>query len=77
MIYPDIDVIVDPARAYSRPLVDDVPVEGHPHRDPPYRDVAAKFTLEDFELEALIRPHLRPPAFRRAPQFEPPAEALL
>lgn len=42
-----------------------------------YRDVAAKFNLEDFELEAVIRPHLRPPAFRKAQPADPQRESLI
>ena len=42
-----------------------------------YRDIAAKFHLEDFEVEALVRPHIRPPAFRKPRLTEPQTEALL
>lgn len=76
VIYHDIDVIVDPARSYGRPMVDDVPVEDvidEVRTGAPYREIAAKFHLEDFEVEALVRPHIRPPAFRkpRHPQTQP------
>ncbi|TDW61002.1 helix-turn-helix domain-containing protein [Kribbella pratensis] len=76
VIYHDIDVIVDPARSYGRPMVDDVPVEDvidEVRTGASYREIAAKFHLEDFEVEALVRPHIRPPAFRkpRHPQTQP------
>lgn len=76
VIYHDIDVIVDPARSYGRPMVDDVPVEDvidEVRSGASYREIAAKFHLEDFEVEALVRPHIRPPAFRkpRHPQTQP------
>ncbi|MGZ0150102.1 MerR family transcriptional regulator [Kribbella sp. WER1] len=80
VIYPDIDVIVDPTRAHGRPLVDDVPVEDivtEIRHGTPYRDTATKFNLEDFELEALIRPHLRPAAYRKPLHPNAPADVLL
>jgi uncharacterized protein (DUF433 family) len=80
VIYHDIDVIVDPARSYGRPMVDDVHVEDvidEVRTGASYREIAAKFNLEDFEVEALVRPHIRPPAFRKARHLETQAEALL
>lgn len=82
LIYTDIDVVVDPERAYGQPLVDgsDVRVEdviGEIRSGASYREIAAKFNLEDFEVEALVRPHIRPPAFRKARHFEQQPQALL
>ena len=80
VIYHDIDVIVDPARSHGRPMVEDVHVEDvitEVRTGAPYREIAAKFNLEDFEVEALVRPHIRPPAFRKARHLEAQAEALL
>ncbi|MEV4265079.1 hypothetical protein [Kribbella sp. NPDC049584] len=80
VIYHDIDVIVDPARSYGRPMVDDVPVEDvidEVRTGAPYREIAAKFHLEDFEVEALVRPHIRPPAFRKPRHPQTPPESLL
>ncbi|WP_329004320.1 helix-turn-helix domain-containing protein [Kribbella sp. NBC_00709] len=80
VIYHDIDVIVDPARSYGRPMVDDVHVEDvidEVRTGASYREIGAKFNLEDFEVEALVRPHIRPPAFRKARHLEAQAEALL
>ncbi|HZX02420.1 hypothetical protein [Kribbella sp.] len=80
VIYSDVDVIVDPERAHGRPLIDDVPVDDvidEIRAGTPYRDITAKFHLEDFELEALIRPHLRPTAVRKLHHADPQAEALL
>jgi uncharacterized protein (DUF433 family) len=80
VIYHDIDVIVDPARSYGRPMVDDVPVEDvidEVRTGASYREIAAKFNLEDFEVEALVRPHIRPPAFRKARHLETQRESLL
>ncbi|HWD79233.1 MAG TPA: hypothetical protein VG497_10125 [Kribbella sp.] len=80
VIYHDIDVIVDPTRAYGRPLVGDVPVEDvidEVRTGASYRDIATKFNLEDFEVEALVRPHIRPPAFRKLHQPNAQPEALL
>ena len=68
VIYHDIDVIVDPERSYGRPMVDNVQVEdviAQVRTGAPYRDIATKFNLEDFEVEALVRPHIRPPAFHK------------
>ncbi|NUR95853.1 MAG: hypothetical protein HOV67_11415 [Kribbellaceae bacterium] len=79
VIYHDIDVIVDPERAYGRPLVDGVLVEDvidEVRTGASYRDIATKFNLEDFEVEALVRPHIRPPAFRK-PHRESQPETLL
>jgi uncharacterized protein (DUF433 family) len=80
VIYHDIDVIVDPHRSHGQPLVDgsEVRVEEVVDRvrtGTSYRDLAAKYNLEDFEVEALVRPHIRPPAFRRPKHPQP--EALL
>lgn len=82
VIYHDIDVIVDPTRASGQPLVDgsDVRVEDvvdHVRSGTPYRDIATKYALEDYELEALLRPHIRPALSRRTrhPQTHP--ESLL
>ena len=80
VIYHDIDVIVDPERAHGRPLVYDVPVEDvidEVRTGASYRDIATKFNLEDFEVEALVRPHIRPPALRKSHHRDPQAEALL
>jgi len=81
VIYHDIDVIVDPNRSYGQPLVDgsDIHVEDiidQVRTGASYRDMATKFSLEDFEVEALVRPHIRPPAIRKLrPRHQP--EALL
>jgi uncharacterized protein (DUF433 family) len=80
VIYHDIDVIVDPNRAHGRPLVDDVPVEdviAEVRTGGSYRDIATKFNLEDFEVEALVRPHIRPPAFRKPRHSDAQADVLL
>jgi uncharacterized protein (DUF433 family) len=80
VIYHDIDVIVDPNRAHGRPLVDDVPVEdviAEVRTGGSYRDIATKFNLEDFEVEALVRPHIRPPAFRKPRHPDAQADLLL
>ncbi|MFG1818854.1 DUF433 domain-containing protein [Kribbella sp. NPDC049174] len=82
VIYHDIDVIVDPARASGQPLVEgsDVRVEDVVDRvrsGMPYRELAAKFGLEDYEVEALVRPHIRPAAFRRTRNSHRQSEALL
>jgi uncharacterized protein (DUF433 family) len=80
VIYHDIDVVLDPHRSHGRPMFDDVHVDDvidQVRTGVSYRDIAAKFNLEDFELEALIRPHIRPPAFRKARHLEAQAEALL
>ncbi|MFI5691219.1 DUF433 domain-containing protein [Kribbella sp. NPDC051586] len=82
VIYHDIDVIVDPERAYGQPLVDgsEVRVEdviGEVRTGASYREIAAKFNLDDFEVEALVRPHIRPPAFRKTRHLETQAESLL
>ncbi|MEV0282712.1 MULTISPECIES: DUF433 domain-containing protein [unclassified Kribbella] len=74
VIYHDIDVIVDPRRSHGQPLVADSEVRVEEVVDQvrtgtTYRDLAAKHNLEDFEVEALVRP----PTFRRPkhPQPEP------
>lgn len=80
VIYHDIDVIVDPERAHGRPMVDDVQVEdviAQVRTGAPYRDIATKFHLEDFEVEALVRPHIRPPAVHRPRHPDAQAEKLL
>ena len=69
VIYHDVDVTVDPERAHGQPLVDgsDVHVEDvvdSVRTGSSYREIATKFGLEDFEVDALVRPHIRPPAFR-------------
>jgi hypothetical protein len=74
VIYQDIDVTVHPHRSYGRPMVDDVHVD---RTGAPYREIAAKLGLEDFEVEALVRPHIRPPAVRKARHLPTQAEALL
>lgn len=78
VVYHDIDVVVDPRRSHGQPLVADSEVRVEEVVDQvrtgtPYRDLAAKYNLEDFEVEALVRPHIRPAAFRRTkhPQPEP------
>jgi uncharacterized protein (DUF433 family) len=70
VIYHDIDVIVDPTRSSGQPLVANSNVHVDEIMDSiragtPYRDIATKFALEDYELEALIRPHIRPATIRR------------
>jgi len=82
VIYHDIDVIVDPSRASGQPLVDgsDVRVEDvvdHVRSGTPYREIATKFALEDFEVEALIRPHIRPTPTRRPRHPQPHPDPLL
>jgi uncharacterized protein (DUF433 family) len=80
VIYQDIDVTVHPHRSYGRPMVDDVHVEDvidQVRTGAPYREIAAKLGLEDFEVEALVRPHIRPPAVRKARHLPTQAEALL
>jgi uncharacterized protein (DUF433 family) len=80
VIYHDIDVIVDPERAHGRPMVGDVPVEDvidQVRTGASYREIATKFNLEDFEVEALVRPHIRPPALRKTRPLESQAESLL
>ena len=42
-----------------------------------YREIATKFHPEDFGVEALVRPHIRPPAFRKTKHAVPQSEALL
>ncbi|MGY4767583.1 DUF433 domain-containing protein [Kribbella sp. CWNU-51] len=82
VIYHDIDVIVDPERAHGQPLVErsDVPVEDvvdHVRTGSSYREIATKFALEDYEVEALVRPHIRPPAHRKARHAPARAQPLL
>lgn len=82
VIYHDIDVIVDPERAHGQPLVADSNVRVEEVVDQvrtgaSYREIATKFALEDFEVEALVRPHIRPPALRKARRPQPSAEPLL
>ncbi len=82
VIYRDIDVIVDPERAHGQPIVDgsDVHVEDvvdHVRTGSSYREIGTKFGLEDFEVEALVRPHIRPPAFRKTRHPQTRAEPLL
>ncbi|TCC53202.1 DUF433 domain-containing protein [Kribbella capetownensis] len=82
VIYHDVDVVVDPARAGGQPLVEgsEVRVEDVIDRvrtGATYREIAAKFNLEDFEVEALVRPHIRPPAFRKASHPRSQADVLL
>ncbi|HET6986879.1 MAG TPA: DUF433 domain-containing protein [Kribbella sp.] len=82
VIYHDIDVIVDPEKAHGQPIVEgsDVHVEDvvdHVRTGSSYREIATKFGLEDFEVEALVRPHIRPPAFRKARHPQSQTEALL
>jgi uncharacterized protein (DUF433 family) len=82
VIYHDIDVTVDPGRSSGQPLVDgsDVRVEDivdHVRSGTPYRDIATKYALEDYEVEALVRPHIRPAAFRRTHHPQTQSEALL
>jgi uncharacterized protein (DUF433 family) len=82
VIYHDIDVIVDPERAHGQPLVEgsDVPVEDvvdHVRTGSSYREIATKFALEDYEVEALVRPHIRPPAARKTRHAPAPAQPLL
>ncbi|TCC55834.1 DUF433 domain-containing protein [Kribbella pittospori] len=82
VIYHDVDVVVDPERAGGQPLVEgsEVRVEDVIDRvrtGATYREIAAKFSLEDFEVEALVRPHIRPPAFRKASHTRPQADSLL
>jgi uncharacterized protein (DUF433 family) len=82
VIYHDIDVIVDPSRSDGQPLVEgsDVHVEDvvdHVRTGSSYREIATKFGLEDFEVEALVRPQIRPPAFRRTRHPRSQSEALL
>lgn len=80
VIYHDIDVIVDPERAYGRPLVDNVPVDdivNAVRAGAPYREIAAKFDVEDFEVEALVRPHIRPAAYRKSQTANLQPESLI
>jgi uncharacterized protein (DUF433 family) len=82
VIYHDIDVIVDPERAHGQPLVEgsDVPVEDvvdHVRTGSSYREIATKFALEDYEVEALVRPHIRPPAVRKTRHAPARAQPLL
>jgi uncharacterized protein (DUF433 family) len=82
VIYHDVDVVVDPERASGQPLVEgsEVRVEDVIDRvrtGATYREIAAKFHLEDFEVEALVRPHIRPPAFRKASHPRSQPDALL
>jgi uncharacterized protein (DUF433 family) len=80
VIYHDIDVIVDPERSYGRPMVGDLPVEDvidQVRAGASYRDIAAKFNLEDYEVESLVRPHIRPPAFRKTRHPEAQTDVLL
>ncbi|MFC6158283.1 MerR family transcriptional regulator [Kribbella jiaozuonensis] len=80
VIYHDIDVIVDPSRSYGRPMVDDVFVEDvidEVRTGASYREIAAKFNLEDFEVEALVRPHIRPPAHRKPRHLQTQPDSLL
>lgn len=81
VIYHDIDVIVDPSQSRGQPVIagSGIRVEDVLDRirtGATYREIATKFDLEDFEVEALVRPHIRPPAFRRSRSAEP-QDALL
>ncbi|MFC9694622.1 DUF433 domain-containing protein [Kribbella sp. NPDC056951] len=76
VIYHDIDVIVDPSQSRGQPVIagSGVRVEDVLDRirtGASYREIAGKFDLEDFEVEALVRPHIRPPAFRKSRSPEP------
>ncbi|MFB6723681.1 DUF433 domain-containing protein [Kribbella sp. NPDC056345] len=76
VIYHDIDVIVDPSQSRGQPVIagSGLRVEDVLDRirtGASYREIATKFDLEDFEVEALVRPHIRPPAFRRSPSAGP------
>ncbi len=76
VIYHDIDIIVDPSQSRGRPVIagSGIRVEDVLDRirtGASYREIATKFDLDDFEVEALVRPHIRPPAFRRSPSAEP------
>jgi uncharacterized protein (DUF433 family) len=80
--YHDIDVIVDPERSAGQPMIDgtDVQVEDvieTLRTGATFRDVATKYNLEDFEVEALLRPHLRPPTYRRPKPHQPPPDPLI
>lgn len=82
VIYHDIDVIVDPTKASGQPLVadSDVRVEDvvdHVRSGTSYRDIATKYALEDFEVEALLRPHIRPAVSRRTRHPQTQSESLL
>jgi uncharacterized protein (DUF433 family) len=82
VIYHDIDVLVDPTRASGQPLVNgsDVRVDDvvdHVRSGTPYRETATKYALEDYELEALLRPHIRPATSRRTRHPQPHPESLL
>ncbi|GAA1714512.1 hypothetical protein GCM10009745_73520 [Kribbella yunnanensis] len=81
VIYQDIDVIVDPSQSRGQPVIagSGVRVEDVLDRirtGASYREIAGKFDLEDFEVEALVRPHIRPPAFRKS-RLPEPQDALI
>ena len=82
VIYHDIDVTVDPDRSHGQPVVDGSDIHVDDVVDcvrtgMPYRDIATKFGLEDFEVEALIRPHIRPPAVRKSRHAQSQTGTLL
>lgn len=82
VIYHDIDVTVDPSRSSGQPMIDgsDVHVDDvvdSVRTGASYREIATKFNLEDFEVEALIRPHIRPPTYRKPRPNQPQPDHLL
>jgi uncharacterized protein (DUF433 family) len=71
--YTDVAVHIDPARAEGRPIVEasddrEIRVEDvvdQARAGTPYRTIAARTGLEATEIEALVRPHIRPPTVHR------------
>jgi uncharacterized protein (DUF433 family) len=77
VVYSDVDVLVDPLRSSGQPILEGAGIRvedvvDHARAGEPYHAIAAKFGLEDFEVEALVRPHIRPaPARRRLHTDDP------
>ncbi|TDO54614.1 hypothetical protein EV643_101404 [Kribbella sp. VKM Ac-2527] len=91
VVYSDVDVLVDPLRSYGQPILEGAgnaagpgevelirveDVVDHARAGEPYHAIATKFGLEDFEVEALVRPHIRPTPTRRRPHLDDPAPTI-
>ena len=66
-----------PARSSKAPTSPSKDVVDHVRTGSSYREIATKFALEDYEVEALVRPHIRPPAVRKARHAPARAQPLL
>ncbi|WP_405069937.1 hypothetical protein OG558_09810 [Kribbella sp. NBC_01510] len=71
---PRFDLPLYTRRRLRRPVED---VVDHVRTGSSYREIATKFALEDYEVEALVRPHIRPPAVRKARRAPARVQPLL